>query len=101
DREELAASPPLDPALIDESQVGLVHERGRLERVAGRLPFEVVGGESPELVVDEREEPVACCSLPSDQPLQYTSDLGCLGTRHPTHPRCSRAERFYHSRFVA
>jgi hypothetical protein len=36
-----------------------VHESGRLQRVAGPFAPEVVSGRTPELVVDQRQHPVA------------------------------------------
>ena len=48
------------PALVirgaDEPQVGLVHQRRGLERLAGLLPRQALSGQLPQLVVDQRQE---------------------------------------------
>ena len=48
-------TPPLDAALIDQSQVGLVDQGCRLQRVADLLLVEVAVGQGAQLIVDKRE----------------------------------------------
>jgi hypothetical protein len=46
---------PLDPALVDELLVRLVHERGGLQRVVASLGAERAGGPLAQFLVDERD----------------------------------------------
>ncbi len=46
------------PALVDEPQVGLVHQGGGLERVPRLFPPEIALGLPAQLVVDDGHEPV-------------------------------------------
>jgi hypothetical protein len=39
----------------NQPDVGLMNEPSRIERLAGRLATETIGGELPQFVVDERE----------------------------------------------
>jgi hypothetical protein len=41
-------------ALVDEAEVGLVHERGRLQGVVRPLVAELPGSDAAKLRVDER-----------------------------------------------
>ena len=56
--EEVGAALPVDRALIDQPQEGLVHQVGGLEGVAGALAGEIARGQPAELVVDRRQQPV-------------------------------------------
>jgi hypothetical protein len=49
DAQEMGAVLPDDALLIDEAQVGLVNERGGLERVPRLLPAQEGGGLLPEV----------------------------------------------------
>ena len=55
-RKEVSSVLPLQLANVHQPKIRLVHERGRLERMAGALPSHVTAGEPTELVVDERRE---------------------------------------------
>ena len=57
--DELRTVSPVHVPLIDHSDVGFVHESGRLQRVAGPFAPEVVSGKMPELVINKRQHPVA------------------------------------------
>ena len=46
------------PALVDESQVGLVDERRGLQRVPGPLAAQVAVRQEVELPLDQRHEPL-------------------------------------------
>ena len=60
-REEMPAPiPPLSLLAIDQAEVGLVDQGGRLERLPRLLPGEPLLGELPELSVDEGEELLRC-----------------------------------------
>ena len=56
DREEMLAVLPLDLLRIDQAEVGLVHEVGRLQRHSGPLPGDPLPCEPPQLAFDERDE---------------------------------------------
>ena len=53
---ELRAVPPIDALLVDEPEVGLVDERGGLERVVRAFAPHVCAGEPAQLGVDEGKE---------------------------------------------
>jgi hypothetical protein len=42
-------------SLIDQAEVGLVNQRGRIERVLSMLVPELSGGDSATFVIDKRE----------------------------------------------
>ena len=52
----MGASPPVDPGLVDEAQVGLVDQRGGLEDVPRTLAAQVATRQRPQLVVDRPHE---------------------------------------------
>src|SRR4051794_7275756 len=54
--EEVAAAVPAGVLVSDESEVGLVDQGGRLERLAGLLVGQLLDRKLPELVVDQREQ---------------------------------------------
>lgn len=56
--QEVRAILPLDPMNIDQPQVDLVDERGGLENVPWTLARHVPLRKAPQLVVDERQQPV-------------------------------------------
>ena len=53
---EVRAILPLDPADINQAEIGLVHECRGLEHVTGALTCHVALGNPPELVVHERQQ---------------------------------------------
>ena len=72
DPEKVRPILPLHVPLVDQLEVGLVHERGALERVIGALAREIPAGNRPELPVDERHQPferLRAAILPLDQQL--------------------------------
>ena len=56
DRQEMGARLPLHAIDLDELEIGLVDERGRVERMAVPLEAELSAGDSPKLVVNQRDE---------------------------------------------
>ena len=58
DGEEVRAAVPLDPRLVDELQVGLVHQGRRLQRVPRPFSLQVHAGQLAEVVVQKREQTV-------------------------------------------
>ncbi len=54
DREQMRAPLELERLSSDETQVGLVHESSRVERVTRLLGAQTMMGDATKLVVDER-----------------------------------------------
>ena len=54
--EEVGPAQPPGLSLIDESNVGLVHKGGWLQRMAGRFTTHVCRRQTPEVVVEQRYE---------------------------------------------
>ena len=73
DREEVRAVLVPGPVLIDEAQIGLVDERGRLQRVFRPLFGQVFLCDAPEIRVDQGKEPVDRSLRPARQ---FLEDLG-------------------------
>ena len=73
DREEVTAVLPGDPRLIDEPEVRLVHDRGRLQRVAGRLLPEVPFGDA---AAARRRRAASASRAPPDRPCSRRAGAG-------------------------
>jgi len=56
---------PADPANVDQSEVGLVDESSGLQDVAGAFVRHVPAGDTPEVFLDERREPIEGGDRPS------------------------------------
>src|SRR5262249_23395901 len=54
--EKMCSILPTDLALVDESQVDLMDQRRRLQRVVYALTSKLARRDAPELVVDERQQ---------------------------------------------
>ena len=55
--EEMTAVLPVRRLLgVHQAEVGLVDQGGRLQRLAGPLPGQLVGRQTAEFVVDQRQE---------------------------------------------
>ena len=70
--EELGPVPPVDPALVHQPEIGLVHQGGGLEGVAGGLAAQVLGCQAMQLLVDHGEhliEALLVAPAPVQQPL--------------------------------
>ena len=80
-------------ALIDESQVGLVHERGRLQGDVPSLSPKVCRRPSPQLLVDQREEPFARPGVAASPGLEQLGDLVVFGAHKRLWQRIFRARR--------
>ena len=52
-------------SLAQQAQIGFVHERGRLERVASAVTTKMAGGAPAELAVDERQQFLLRVRIPS------------------------------------
>ena len=54
--DDVRAIPPVDAVLLNEPEIGLVHERGRLQRVIAALTPHVRGRDPMQLIVDEGQD---------------------------------------------
>ena len=70
----------LRPVLIHQAQVRLVHQRRRLQGVIPALARQVVRGERPQLVVDQRHEPLSGVRVAPPQLPQHPRHI--LRVRH-------------------
>jgi len=64
DREEVPAVVPVDLALSEQLDVRLVHHGGRLHPVVSPFVRQLPGCEHPQLVVDNRHQPVERLAAP-------------------------------------
>jgi hypothetical protein len=64
---ELCPIPPVHLSLIDQPEIGLVHERRRLQRVGVALTRQVATGKPPELLIHERKQFLPGPALPLAQ----------------------------------
>jgi hypothetical protein len=72
--DELRAVGPVDLPLVDQPQVGFVHQRGGLQGVPGPLLTQVAARQSPQFVVDDRKQLVErslIAAAPLDQQLRH------------------------------
>ena len=54
--EEVAPAVPAGVLGTDQAEIGLMHQGGRLERLSGVLPGQPLGGQPPQLVIDQGKE---------------------------------------------
>jgi hypothetical protein len=54
--EKVSSTPPIDVALVDQSQIHLVNQGGGLKGVAGSLASKPTGRDPAQLRVDERQQ---------------------------------------------
>jgi hypothetical protein len=99
DADELRAVPPIDATLVDEPEVGFVHERCGLERVTAALFAEEVGGEAAQFAVNQRHqllERVLIAVFPVDQKLRYAfRRLHMFGISARVYNKCFEPVREY------
>ena len=76
DREEVGAVLPLDVLPVDQAQVRLVDERGRLEDVPGTLAGHAAGRDAPQLLVDERRQRLERGLVPAAPGDEQLRDVG-------------------------
>ena len=55
---------PRHPAETAQPEIRLVHQRGRLQRMAGPLRAEMPGRDRAQLRVDQRQEPLERAVIP-------------------------------------
>ena len=75
DGEEVAAILPVDVALIEQLQVGLVDDGGGLQPVVPPLARELARGQRIELVVDERDQTVERVTAAVTPRVQHLGDF--------------------------
>jgi hypothetical protein len=73
--EEVRAIPPLRPGLIDELEVGLVDQGGRVEGGAGRAAGQTGVRHRVQAIVDQRDELVEGVPVPASQGQESLRDL--------------------------
>ncbi len=71
----MRAALPLDGRAVGQPQVGLVHERGGLQRVAGPLVGEVFAGHAAQVLVDDGQKLLAGLRLAGAPRLEQAGDL--------------------------
>ena len=72
---EVRAAPPVDVPLFDEAQVGLVHERRRLQRVPGALEAKPAGGDPAQFGVDQRQQAIEGVPIALTPAVEQRGDL--------------------------
>jgi hypothetical protein len=77
--EKVRPALPLDVFLIDEPQVGLVHEGGGPKRVPGRLPAHVTLGLPAQLAIDGRQQLIQRRLLATAPGLEQRGDVSMGG----------------------
>jgi tetratricopeptide (TPR) repeat protein len=89
DRKEVPAVAPLRTRRAEKLEVGLVHERGRLERVAVTGMTELAMRQRSQLRVDDRKQPVERVVIPFADRDQQACDLSRIRGRlvAACHPR--------------
>jgi hypothetical protein len=76
DAEELGTVTPLHAPLIDQSQVGFVYQRRRLQRVLVPLVPHRAGCLPVQLLVDGRDQAIGCGPLAAAPREQERGDVG-------------------------
>ena len=75
DTKEVSPVPPIDLPLIDESQVGFVDERRRLQRVPGPLATQLAPGDAAQLGIYERQQLVEGTVIPPTPIIEQRRDV--------------------------
>ena len=73
----MRAVAPVDALLAEQPQVGLVDQRGRLQRVPGALAAQLRRGDALELGVDPLEQLLAGAGSPARQACSRRSRRRC------------------------
>ena len=72
---EVRTAPPVDVPLFDEAQVGLVHQRSRLQRVPAALEAKPAGGDPAQFGVDERQQAIEGMPIALTPAVEQRGDL--------------------------
>ena len=79
-RQELCPVLPVGIPLIDETEIRLVHEGGRLQGVSCAFAPELCSGTPPQLAIHERHRPIAGVQIAPGPGTQETRDVVmCIG----------------------
>src|SRR5262249_46155724 len=81
--EEMSTPLPGYAPLVDQPQVGFVHQCGSLERVSGMFPAEIRTRQTPQFLLDERSELVERSPVAVVPGQQQFGDVFCR-TSHGT-----------------
>ena len=81
DPEEVGATLPVDAALFDQPKVGLVDERGRLQRMSVPLQAKLTRGDSPQFRVDERQQAIESAPIAAAPVAEQPRDVMTCGHR--------------------
>ena len=76
DGEEVSAIVEGRPPLIDQSKVGLIDERARLEDMVGAFATHQAMRHAVELVMDELDQTIQGCSVTALPAMQQPRDVG-------------------------
>src|SRR5262245_7142391 len=93
---EVRAILPLDASLIDEAEIGVMHESGGLQRMSAILVTHIAASDAVKFVVDERHQLIACCRValaPIDQEASYFVARLCLHVSYLLTGRLSSRRR--------
>ena len=84
DCEEVRAALPMHVARINEAQISLIDQRGRLQRLAGPLTAHVAPGYTVQFVMDQRNQLIERCLLTVAPGQQQSSNFLRWALGHPT-----------------
>src|SRR5688572_22175997 len=90
--EEVRAILPIHLALIDESHVRLVNERGRLQAVVAPLPVHLTCGNAPQLAIHNRQQTIERGAIAVPPLSKQGGDIVRSGQELP--PRSAGVSRF-------
>ena len=78
----------VDVVKLEKTDVGFVHEAGRVERVGRPFGRHSLVGEESELLVDERDQLVESLAFAGARPSEETADVR-VGRHHFSGPRAA------------
>ncbi len=81
-RKEVCSISNIEVLIPHEAEVGLVHERAGLQRMAGSFLTQVVVCQTAKIVVDERNDAVQTLLVTGSPPCQQLGDRLNRGFRH-------------------
>src|SRR5262245_59153913 len=73
--EELGAARPVESGMAVEPQIGLMDDGGGLQGMPSPLAAQLLGGDAPQLVVDQRQNLLRGLLIAAAPALQQASDL--------------------------
>jgi hypothetical protein len=81
---EVSPVPPVDVTLIDEPEVDLVNQCGRLQRVADSLAPKLARRNGAQLRVDERQQLIECTAVAATPFAEERRDVTRRGHQPPS-----------------